>query len=66
MYNTAWTAGIDLANLRMLVYEFLNKYPDIVPKEVSLNILDSKSSVCIASNDKDTKHTRHIVRKVHF
>ena len=57
---------MDLANLRMLVHELLNKYPDIVPQKVSLIILDSKSSVFIASNDKDTKHTRHIVRIVHF
>ena len=57
---------MDLANLRMLVHELLNKYPDIVPEEVSIIILDSKSSVCIASNDKDTKHTRHIVRIVNF
>ena len=50
----------------MLVHEFLNKDPYIVPEEVSLIILDSKSSVCIASNDNDTKHTRHIVRILHF
>ena len=26
----------------------------------------SKSSICIAKNDKDTKHTRHIARRVYF
>ena len=30
-YNTACTAGIDLAHFRMLIHEFLNKVPDIVP-----------------------------------
>ena len=51
---------MDLSHFRMLVHELLNKYLYIVPEKVSIIILDSKSSVCIASNDKDTKHTRHI------
>ena len=32
-YNAACTAGMDLAHFRMLIHEFLNKYPDIVPEE---------------------------------
>ena len=50
----------------MLIYELLNKDPDIVPKESPLIVLDIKSSVCISNNDKDTKHTRHIARRIHF
>ena len=28
--------------------------------------MDSKSDVCMAKNDKDTKHTRHIARRINF
>ena len=44
----------------------MNKDPDIVPEESPLIILDSESAVCIDNNGKDTKHTRHIERRVHF
>ena len=55
-----------LAHLRMLIHELLNKDTYIVPEEDPLIILDSKSDVCMAKNGKDTKHTRHIARRVHF
>ena len=55
-----------LAHFRMLIHAFLNKDPDIVPEEASLIILDSKSSMYIAKNGRDTKHTRHIARRMHF
>ena len=55
-----------LAHFRMLIYELFNKDPDIVPDSASTIILDSKSPVCTSNNDKDTKHTRHISRRVHF
>ena len=55
-----------LAHFRVLIHEFLNKDPDIVPDEYPLIILDSKSSVCVAKNGKDTKHTSHIARRVYF
>ena len=29
-------------------------------------VLDSKYTMCMAKNDKDTKHTRHIARRIHF
>ena len=57
---------MDFAHLRMLIHDFLNKDPDIVPEEAPLIILDSKSYVCMANNGKDTKHTRHISRRVYF
>ena len=65
-YNAACTAGMTLAHFRMLIHELLNKYTDIVPEEDSIIILDRKSYVCMAKNGKDTKHTRHIARRVNF
>ena len=59
-YNSACTAGMDLANFRMLVHELLNEDPEMVPKEAPLIVLDRKSAICMAKNGKDTKHTRHI------
>ena len=29
-------------------------------------VLDSKSDMCMAKNGKDTKHARHIARRMHF
>ena len=65
-YNAVCTAGIALAHFRMLIYEFLNKDPDIVPEESPIIILDIRSAVCMANNGKDTNHTRHISRRVHL
>ena len=50
----------------MLIHELLNTDPYIVPEEASIIILGRKSSVCMAKNGKDTKHTRYIDRRVHF
>ena len=50
----------------MLIHELLNKDPEIVPEEAPLIVLDSKSDMCMAKNDKDTKHTRHISRRMYF
>ena len=55
-----------LAHFRMLIHEFLNKYPDIVPEEAPLIILDRESDVYMDNNGKDNKHTRHISRRVNF
>ena len=65
-YNAACTVGMALAHFRMLVHELLNEDPDMVPKEAPLIVLDSKSAMCMAKNGKDTKHTRHISRIMHF
>ena len=65
-YNAACTAGMALANFRVLIHDFLNKDPDIVPEEAALIVLDIKSAMCMANNGKDTKHTRHIARRMHF
>ena len=55
-----------LAYFRMLMNELLNEYPDMVLKEAPLNVLDSKSAMCMAKNGKDTKHTRHIERRMNL
>ena len=65
-YNAACTSGMALAHFRMLIRELLDKDPDIVQKESPLIVLDSKSSMCMAKNGKDTKHTRHISRRMDF
>ena len=57
---------MDLAHFRMLINEFLNKDPDIVPEEDPLIFLDSKSAMCMAKNGKDTKYTSHIARRMHL
>ena len=55
-----------LSHLRMLIHEFLNKDPDIVSKYYPIIILNSKSTICMDKNGKDTKHTRHIAIRVYF
>ena len=55
-----------LAHFIMLVHELLNEDPDIVPKEAPLIVLDRKSAQCMAKNGRDTKHTIHIARRMHF
>ena len=55
-----------LAHFRVLINEFLNKDPNIFPEESHLIVLDSKSSMCMANNGKDDKHTRQIARRMHF
>ena len=65
-YNAACTAGMDLAHFRMLVHELLNKDPNIVPEGAPLIVLDSKSTMCMAKNGKNTKNTSHIIRIMSF
>ena len=65
-YNASCTAGMDLSHFRILIHELLNKDPHIVQEEAPLIILDSKSTVFVAKNGKDTKHISHIARGVNF
>ena len=44
----------------------LNEDPDMVPKEAPLIVLDIKSTMCMAKNVKDNKHTIHIARRIYF
>ena len=55
-----------LAHFRMLIHELSDEDPDMVPKEAPLIVLDSKAAMCMAKNGRDTKHTRHIARRMHF
>ena len=55
-----------LAHFRVLIREFLNKDTDMVPREAPLIVSDSKSAMYMAKNGKDTKHNRHIARRMHF
>ena len=41
-----------LEHFRILIHGLLNKYPDIVPEEAPLIILDSKSIMCMDNNGK--------------
>ena len=65
-YNVAHNSGMALANLRMLIHGFLNKDPDIVLEEYTLIILESKSTVFMDENGKDTNHTRDILKRSTF
>ena len=38
----------------------------MVPKEAPLIFLDRKFALCMAKNGKDSKHTIHIARRMHF
>ena len=57
---------MSLAHFNMLVHEFLNKDPDMFPEEAPLIVLGFKSAMRMAKNGKDTKHTIHIARRMHF
>ena len=65
-YNAACTAGMALSHFMILINELLNKYPDIVPEEAPIIILDRRYYFCMDKNGKDTKHTRNIDRIVHL
>ena len=55
-----------LAHFVMLSHEFFNKDKDIVLEESALIILNRNSDVCMDNNGMDTKHNRHIVRRLNF
>ena len=55
-----------LAHFSMLIHELINEDTDMVSKETPLIVLDSKSAMCMGKNIKDTKHTRHIARRMHL
>ena len=55
-----------LAHFRMLVHELFNEDPEMVPKEAPLIVLDRKYDMCMDKNGRDTKHTRHTARRMHF
>ena len=65
-YNPACTAVMYLANFIMLNNELMKKDINLVPEQAPLIILDRKSSVFMYNDVKDTKHTRHISRRIQF
>ena len=50
----------------MLIHELLNKDPYVVTEEAPFVVFDNKYAICMAKNGEDTKHTRHIPRRIHF
>ena len=38
----------------------------MIPEEAPLAVLDGKSTMCMAKNGKDIKHTGHIARRINF
>ena len=65
-YNIACNALMALSHFMMINNELLNKNPDVVPEQAHLVILYRQSYICISKNGKDTKHIRHISRRIHF
>ena len=53
--------------MQILGYHLLqNKDTYVVPQKQPLIIVDCKSDMYISNNGKDTKHTRHIGRRLTF
>ena len=65
-YNAECTAGMALPHFRMINNEFINKDTYVVPEQVPLIILYSKSYIYMTNNGKDTKHTKHIPKIMNF
>ena len=65
-YNAEFTTGMSLPHFSMLNNDFLYKDPYVVPEQAPLIILDGKSYLCMANNVKNTKHSSHISRIMHF
>ena len=55
-----------LARFRVLIHDFFNKDPDIVPQEAPIIILNGKSDFFMAKNGKDINHTSYFPRRVNF
>ena len=57
---------MDPANLGIINKEPMNKDKYMFTEQAPLIILYRKSAVCMTKNVKETKHTRHIDRIIHF
>ena len=66
VFNTAMKLLLSMGVSLHLIHELLSKNSYIVPEEAPLIVLDGKSAMCMANSGKDTKHTRHIARRMHF
>ena len=71
-YLGASVACMSAAHLRMLVYDFehlgSNIYHanDVEKTPPALILLDNTAAKAMAQNDRDTQHTRHILRRYHY
>ena len=55
-----------LAHFRVLINKLFNKDPYIFLEEDPMIVLDIKSDMCMDNTGNDTKHTRHIARRISF
>ena len=63
-YNKGCVAFMAASHLRMLLYELEGiDESSIVP---TIMYFDSRSAMAMGSSYRDTKHTRHIMRRYHF
>jgi hypothetical protein len=53
------------SHLAMMLDEFEVRIPSDIRQPVPM-ILDSSSAIAMGNSFKDTKHTRHIMRRYHF
>ena len=65
-YSSTYTAVMDLANFMIRNNVLLEKDPGVVSEQAHFIILYSKYYVCMYKNVKDTKHIRHISRRMHI
>jgi hypothetical protein len=64
-YNEGCVACMAASHCRMLLDELELKTEDAPSPTVKI-IMDSKSAIAMGESFKDTKHTRHIMRRFHF
>ena len=64
-YNQACLACMASSHLRMFLDEMELLAVDTVSPSVSI-FLDSSSAIAMGNSFRDTKHTRHILRRYHF
>ena len=64
-YNACAVAAMAVAHSRMLVNELNDVDPDDFGEAIKI-LVDNTSAQAMAKNEKDTKHTRHIARRMHY
>jgi len=63
-YNEGCTAFMAASHLRMLLCELEGSHDETM--EATSIYFDSKSAIAMGINYRDTKHTRHIMRRYHY